>query len=126
MQGKRLREFLSFIFVSGLQLVANYGTYLIILPIAGLWPAFLSALAVGLTVQTILQITRTFREKITLNLSARYVGYQLCYTAVFAGLLKLTVDFGIPAEVAPIAVMMIATPINYVLSRWVIKKREVA
>ena len=77
----------------------------------------------NVTVQTGLQITTTFREKITFRVSARYVVYQLGYTVVFASLLWLTISSGVHPAYAPLFVIAVVTPVNFAVSRWVIKGR---
>jgi putative flippase GtrA len=117
------RELLRFLAVSGLQAVANYGTYLIVLQFAPWWIAFMLAVVVGLTLQTLLQIRTTFGENVTARRSFRYVGYQIAYLVVFMILLKTVIEFGVRAEFAPLIVLAGVTPINFLLTRWVIRLR---
>jgi putative flippase GtrA len=120
------RQILFFLVVAALQAVGNYGTYLLLLQITD-WPiAFLAAAAVGIAVQTALQIKSTFRSKLKLDISVRYVIYQIGYMAVFAILLGATIRAGVPAAVAPIPVLVIVTPLHFLLSRMIITGRGTA
>ncbi len=118
---KPLREWVSFLIVGGVQAVANYGTYLLVLQVATWQVAFLAALAVGITVQSILQIRATFGEKLTWRSGRRYAGYQLGYAVVFWMLLSLVIGLGVMEEFAPLVVMCITTPANFLLSRKIIR-----
>ena len=43
--------------------------------------------------------------------------------AVFASLLGVTISAGMPATLAPIPVLLIVTPLNYLLSRLIVVGR---
>jgi putative flippase GtrA len=115
-------EFLRFVGVAGLQAVANYGSYLIVLQFAPWWVAFAVATIIGLSLQTVMQIRATFGQKITFQRSAPYILYQVCYVACFALALKLAIDWGVRAEFAPLVVLVVATPANFLISRLIIKR----
>ena len=115
-------EFLRFLVVSGLQAIANYGSYLIMLQFAPWWAAFMVAVVVGLSLQTILQIRTTFGKQVTVKRGASYVAYQIGYLIVFMSLLKLVIDAGIRAEFAPLVVLAAVTPVNFLITRWIIKE----
>ena len=120
------RQILFFLGVAALQAVGNYGTYLLLLQITD-WPiAFLAAVAMGIAVQTALQIKSTFRSKLKFDISVRYVIYQIGYMAVFAILLGATIRAGVPAAVAPIPVLVIVAPLHFLLSRMIITGRGTA
>lgn len=132
-QGRRLKdialklaspELIKFLLVSTAQAVANYGTYLLVLLVAPWWVAFACAVAVGIALQTVLQIRTTFATRMRLGTSSRYVAYQLGYLGVFAALLSLTIHQGVPPAYAPLVVLAIVTPANFVLTRWVITRRS--
>jgi putative flippase GtrA len=116
------RAFLKFLGVALLQNIANYGVYLLVLLIAPWWVAFACAMVVGLSIQTVMQIRATFGQKLEWRVSRRYIAYQLGYTAVFATLLGQVIGYGVPAAYAPLLVMVVVTPANFLLSRWIITR----
>lgn len=111
-----------FILVSALQAVANYGSYLLVLMVAPWWVAFAVAVIFGIGLQTLLQIHATFGSEVTLVRSGRYIAYQLGYLAVFATMLSLVIGWGVRPAYAPLVVLAIVTPANFVLTRWVITR----
>jgi len=118
---KPLREWVSFLIVGGVQAVANYATYLLVLQVATWQVAFLAALAVGIAIQSVLQIRTTFGEKFTWRAGRRYAAYQLGYAVVFWMLLSLVIGLGVLEELAPLVVMCVTTPANFLLSRKIIR-----
>jgi putative flippase GtrA len=116
------REAFWFIAITAVQGAANYGTYLAVLLFAPWWVAFLAAAAVGIALQTVLQITSTFRMRIRAQIGVPYVAYQLCFMAAFGSLLALVIRLGVLPALAPFAVLVVITPANFVISRWIIQR----
>jgi putative flippase GtrA len=114
------RPFLRFLGVAGLQNLVTYAVYLLVLVVAPWGIAFACAMIVGLAFQTVFQIRATFGAKLTRRLSGHYVLYQLAHTAIFASLLSFAITAGIPEEIAPVLVVFIVTPANFIITRWVI------
>lgn len=107
----------------GIQSVANYGTYALVLLVEPWWMAFLFALFVGISLQTIFQFKATFRYRLTFTAGARYIVYQVAYAMVFGLLLGTVITFGVPAVLGPLVVLVVVTPINFLLTRLVITRR---
>jgi hypothetical protein len=117
------RELLIFLIVSGIQSVANYGTYALVLLVEPWWVAFLFALIVGISLQTILQFKATFGYRLTFTAGARYIVYQVAYATVFGLLLGTVISFGVPAVLGPLVVLVVVTPFNFLFTRLVITRR---
>ena len=114
------RRVLLFLAVLALQGAANYATYVVVLQFAPWWIAFAAAVSVSLVLQTLLQFHLTFRQNLTATAGARYVAYQCVYTAVFGGCLGLVIANGFPAVFAPLVVLSVLTPLNFLITKRVI------
>ena len=116
------RKFLTFVGVAAVQAVANYGTYLLVLQVAPWYVAFACAAVVGIALQTLLQIRATFGTKLTYSVGWRYIAYQVVYLAIFTVLLATAISAGILPSLAPLAVLIVIAPVNFLLSRWIITR----
>ena len=107
-----------FLAVGAANTALTYAAYLFSLMWLPYRPAFLIAFVVGLVFQTAMTIGFTFTRQLTASRVLRYGVYYTLYFVVFASLLDLTVLFvGLPAAAAPLAVLIVATPIHFLVSR---------
>jgi len=119
----RDHQFVRFIAVQGIQAIGNYGTYLIVLQYAA-WPiAFVAALVVGIFIQTVLQVKATFAGKLNFRVGGSYVIFLLAYAAIYATLLSLVIAAGVAPAFAPLVVLCVMTPVNFLVSRMIILGR---
>ena len=119
----RRHQFVRFVTVSGIQAIGNYGTYLVVLRYAD-WPiAFLAALAVGIAIQTTLQIKTTFKGELNFRVASFYILFQLFYAVLYGTLLAVVIASGVAPAFAPLVVLLVMTPLNFLVSRMIILGR---
>jgi len=81
--------------------------------------AFVISAVTGLLYMTLLTIVFTFGKELTLRSVARQGIWYILYGCIYAACLKLTVDyFGVPPALAPIPLLAILTPLNFLCARW--------
>lgn len=112
--------FIRFIFIFSIQGLSNYLTYLVVLQVHHWLIAFFAGLVVGLLIQTPLQIKKTFGRQFTRTRALRYIAYQGSYVVAFALCMALIIRLGMAEEFAPLLVILVLAPINFVVSRRVI------
>jgi putative flippase GtrA len=110
-------EALRFVLVGGATTVLTYAVYLLALPHLAPLGAYGVALAAGLLFQTVTTLPFAFRTRVTKRRATRFVVFYLAYTAVSAGLLEFFVRAGVPPELAPLCVLSIVTPLQFIATR---------
>ena len=84
--------------------------------------AYLIAFIVGVLYTTVLTIVFTFSKDLSPgNIATQGVWYIL-YGCIYAACLKLAVGcLGVPPALAPIPLLVVLTPVNFLCARWLTK-----
>lgn len=95
----------------------TYAVYLAALLITNPMSAYMLALLCGLLIQVALLAPFVFSRRLDWRAGSRtmliYVGYSFAY----AGLMKVALWVGVPPLVAPLVVVSVAAPIQYLAGR---------
>jgi putative flippase GtrA len=110
-------EALRFVAVGGLTTALTYVVYLLMLPHATPLGAYAVALVAGTIFQTAAALPFAFKARVTPRRAVRFVALYLAYTAVSAFLLEFFIRLGVAAELAPLCVLIIVTPVQFLLAR---------
>ncbi len=99
--------------------LVHYGVYCLVLQWAGATTSYTVGYAVGLICNYALTTAFTFQRRPTRSNALGFAGSHLLNYLLEIGLLELFLWIGISELLAPILVMAIAVPINFLLLRYV-------
>jgi putative flippase GtrA len=110
-------EALRFLVVGGATTVLTYAVYLLVLPHASPLGAYGVALVGGTIFQTATALPFAFKARVTPRRAASFVVLYLAYAAASATLLELVIRLGVAAALAPLCVLLVVTPVQFLLAR---------
>ncbi len=117
------REILAFLFVGLSNTALTYATYLGLLQILHYAWAYTGAFLVGLVYTGLLNIRVTFARHPTLAAWIAFAAYYTFYWVCSLALLRLLVDgLAIPEVWAPLAMLPVVVPINFVMTRLIVHR----
>jgi putative flippase GtrA len=117
------REILAFLFVGLSNTVLTYAAYLGLLQVVHYAWAFTGAFLVGMVYTGLLNIRLTFARHPTLVAGVVFAAYYTGYWIGSLALLRLFVDgLGISETYAPLAMLPIVVPINFVMTRRIVNR----
>jgi putative flippase GtrA len=119
------REPVRFVFAGGLNAIATYGTYLVLLPLIGYAIAYSVAYVGGIFLAYYLSARLVFRRPLQWR---HAVQYPLIYVVQYGLGIILTTAFverlHVRAEFALALVIAITVPVMFLLARWIIKREK--
>ena len=114
---KQLPEFVRFVMVGIFATALHYGLYFVNI-------AYTLGYALSFIANFYLTAYFTFGRKPSWRKAFGFGGAHLCSYLLHMGLLNLSLWMGIPKPLAPIPVFAIAIPVNFLLVRFVFKRKE--
>jgi len=115
-------EFIRFVIVGALNTAGGYVIFLIYLLFMNHQVAYSAAYFTGMVTAYILQSIFVFRQPLDWRKAVKYPSVYIAQYFVGLFLITLFVDgLGIPAELAALINMVIAVPMTFILSRYIIK-----
>ena len=124
MRLKQLAEFGRFVIVVILTTALHYGLYLVLQRVINVNIAYTLLYALSCIANCYLTAYFTFGRKPSWRKAFGFGGAHLCSYLLHMGLLNLSLWMGIPKPRAPIPVLAIAIPVNFLLVRFVFKRKE--
>ena len=121
---KKLPEFIRFIMVGVFATALHYGLYFIFQRFINVNIAYSIGYILSFIANFYLTALFTFGKKPSWRKAFGFGGAHLCSYLLHMGLLNLSLWMGIPKPLAPIPVFAIAIPVNFLLVRFVFKRKE--
>jgi putative flippase GtrA len=119
------REPVLFVLAGGLNAVATYGSYLVLLPLIGYAIAYSVTYVAGIFLAYYLNARLVFRRPLRWRHAAQY---PLVYVLQYGLGITLTTAFieglHLHAEYVPVLVIVITLPFTFWLARWIIKREK--
>ena len=123
-QLKQLPEFIRFVIVGILATALHYGLYFILQSFINVNVAYTLGYAISFIANFYLTAYFTFGRKPSWRKAFGFGGAHLVNYLLHMGLLNLFLWLGGPKPYAPIPVFAIAIPINFLLVRFVFKRKD--
>lgn len=120
----KLKEAFRFCFVGGFATLLHYGLYWILMQYINVNVAYAAGYILSFIANFYLTAYFTFRVAPSLKKAVGMGGAHLVNFLLHMGLLNLFLLMGIPEKWAPIPVFAIAIPVNFLLVRFVFKRRN--
>jgi putative flippase GtrA len=121
--GRNLRQIVLFLIVGVSNTVLTYVAYLALLQIVHYAWAFTGAFVLGLLFTGLLNIRVTFGHHHTLAAWVVFSAYYGLYYVFALMLLRLLVDeIGIDARFAPLVMLPVVVPINFLMTRLIVHR----
>lgn len=121
---KKLSEFIRFVIVGIIATIIHYGLYFILQQIIDVNIAYTIGYVCSFVANFYLTAYFTFRKKTSWNKAFGFGGAHLCNYLLHIGLLNLFLWLGVTKPLAPFPVFAIAIPINFLLVRFVFKRKD--
>jgi putative flippase GtrA len=123
LRGKSVRQVLLFLIVGFTNTILSYVIYLGLLQIWHYAWAFTGAFVLGLIYTGLLNIRVTFARQPTVAACVVFSAYYGLYYVFALLLLRLFVEgFGIDEHYAPVLMLPIVVPINFVMTRFIVHR----
>ena len=120
-----LRESIAFALVGGGRTAISLGIYLAGCFFLPYWLAFTIAFVIGITFSAFANAKYVFYTRMTVGTALRYaVVYVLNYSLSLLLLFAIVEGFGVATQLAPIPVLAIMFPINFVAERIALRGRS--
>lgn len=120
----KIAEFMRYCFVGGIAAAIHYAVYYILQFYMNVNLAYTIGYAVSLTVNFFLTSYVTFRAAPSLKRAFGFGGSHLLNYLNHIWLFNLFLYLGLSRAIAPIAVLAIVVPVNFVFLRWVFKRAK--
>lgn len=121
---KQLPEFVRFVMVGIFATALHYGLYFVLQWVINVNIAYTLGYALSFIANFYLTAYFTFGRKPSWRKAFGFGGAHLCSYLLHMGLLNLSLWMGIPKPLVPIPVFAIAIPVNFLLVRFVFKRKE--
>jgi putative flippase GtrA len=123
LNGKSTRQIVLFLIVGVSNTLLTYGVYLALLQVAHYAWAFTGSFIIGLIFTGLLNIRVTFARHPTVAACLIFSAYYGIYYVFALGLLHVFVEwFGIDEHYAPILMLPVVVPINFVVTRFIVHR----
>ncbi|MFI3320912.1 MAG: GtrA family protein [Rikenellaceae bacterium] len=123
MNRTKIREFFKFAIVGVVATGAHYGIYLLLLPIITSVVAYSIGYICSLILNFFLTSIFTFKEGKSIKKAIGFAVSHIINYTLHIVLLKIFINIGISESIAPLPVIMIVVPINFLLIRFVFKSK---
>ncbi|WP_033069193.1 GtrA family protein [Thalassospira australica] len=115
-----MKAIAKFVGLGALTTIASYSVYLITLQYFSPMIAYWCALCVAFSIQVAMMAPFVFNEKLTIKNAGKSLLIYAGYSLSFAGLMWLALKLNVPAVWAPLAVVAIASPVQFVVGKkWI-------
>ena len=121
---KRFPEFIRFVIVGILATALHYGIYFLLQRFINVNIAYTLGYALSFIANFYLTAYFTFGKKPSWSKASGYGGAHLCNYLLHIGLLNTFLWLGLSKTLAPIPVFAIAIPVNFLLVRFVFKRKD--
>lgn len=121
---KKLSEFIRFVIVGIIATIIHYGLYFILQQIIDVNIAYTIGYVCSFVANFYLTAYFTFRKRPSWNKAFGFGGAHLFNYLLHIGLLNLFLWLGVTKPLAPFPVFAIAIPINFLLVRFVFKRKD--
>ncbi len=121
---KQLPEFVRFVMVGIFATALHYGLYFVLQRVINVNIAYTLGYALSFIANFYLTAYFTFGRKPSWRKSLRIWRGTLMQLSATHGVAELSLWMGIPKPLAPIPVFAIAIPVNFLLVRFVFKRKE--
>ncbi len=121
---KQLPEFIRFAMVGIVATLIHYGLYFILQQIINVNIAYTLGYVCSFAANFYLTAYFTFRKKPSWVKAFGFGGAHLCNYLLHIGLLNMFLWLGVTKPLAPIPVFAIAIPVNFLLVRFVFKRKD--
>ncbi len=122
LKNKKILEFIRFVIVGGTATVIHYIIYYL-LQLTNI--KFNLAYTIGYGISFIFNFIAsnyfTFKTEVSINRGAKFTVAHIINYLIQMLLLNIYINIGIPNNIAPIFVFMVAIPINFVMVRFALK-----
>jgi putative flippase GtrA len=116
-------QFGKFLLVGVGNVVLTLTLYELLLYLTSYMSAFVVSATVGLLYTVLLTVAVTFGGPLTFRNIATQSIWYVAYSCIYAACLKLTVDhLGVPPALAPLPLLAVMTPLNFVCARSLIRR----
>jgi putative flippase GtrA len=119
----RWQELIRFCIVGGIATVVHYGIYLLLKLWIATWLAYTIGYALSFIMNYLLTNAFTFKTKPTIKNGGGFIISHGINYGLQIILLELFITLGISSSLAPIPVYCIVIPVNFLLVRFVFKKK---
>ena len=120
--GDRPQEALRFLMAGFSNTALTLLIYWALLPFTGYRPAYVAAFIAGFFFLAVVNARYVFQTSFKSRNFAAFAMYQLCYFAAFGALLAVTVEsLGISSALAPLVVLTVVTPVNFLATRLIFR-----
>lgn len=124
MRIKQLPEFVRFVMVGVFATALHYGLYFVLQRVINVNIAYTLGYALSFIANFYLTANFTFARKPSWRKAFGFGGAHLLNYLLHMGLLNTFLWMGLPKPLAPIPVFAIAIPVNFLLVRFVFKRKE--
>lgn len=124
MRIKQLPEFVRFVMVGVFATALHYGLYFVLQRVINVNIAYTLGYALSFIANFYLTAYFTFVRKPSWRKAFGFGGAHLLNYLLHMGLLNTFLWMGLPKPLAPIPVFAIAIPVNFLLVRFVFKRKE--
>lgn len=124
MRIKQLPEFVRFVMVGVFATALHYGLYFVLQRVINVNIAYTLGYALSFIANFYLTAYFTFARKPSWRKAFEFGGAHLLNYLLHMGLLNTFLWMGLPKSLAPIPVFAIAIPVNFLLVRFVFKRKE--
>ena len=118
------REFVRFALVGVIATAIHYLLYFVLQKTMNAGMAYTIGYAVSFVANFLLTSVFTFKVKATIKKGVGFGAAHLCNYLLQMALLYVMLNIGIPRSIAPFPVYCIALPVNFLMVRYVFKKRN--
>lgn len=118
-------EFIRFCLVGGVASGLHYGIYYLLQPYMNLNIAYTTGYLISLVCNFFLTAYLTFRSIPTARKALGFGGSHLLNYLIHISLFNLLLYLGVSKELAPVFVLGVAIPTNFLILRWVFKFKKV-
>ncbi|BDW87936.1 GtrA family protein [Thalassospira tepidiphila] len=115
-----MKSVAKFIGLGAITTVVSYSAYLIALQFLIPMTAYFVGLLASFIVQTTMMAPFVYNEKLTILNAGKSLLIYAGYSTVFAGLMWIVLEIGAAPELAPLLVIIIAAPLQFLAGRkWI-------
>lgn len=115
-------QFGKFALVGVGNVILTFTLYEVLLYFMNYMAAFVISAVLGLLYTTLMTIVVTFGGKLTARNIVAQATWYVIYGCIYAACLKLTVDLGVSPAFAPLPVLAVLTPLNFLCARFLARR----
>jgi putative flippase GtrA len=118
------RQMAGFVVVGTINAVLTFSLYLALLLLVPYWVALSLSFAAGIAFSLVANATFVFSRAVTAASSVHYTAfYVLNYVASLGVVVALVEGLRVPPALAPLCAIAVLLPINFLGSRWALRRK---